>query len=138
MPRRKRILIADSSKYFDTTIWQMLLPESDFEIVGLANTTQDALNMTGLLSPDIILADLSHSAMPGLQTIQALRTAHPNIPIITFSPLSSYEYTQAALDAGATACLTKSEMAERLLQTLQRVESSQQPLESSALNYRYV
>jgi DNA-binding NarL/FixJ family response regulator len=75
------------------------------------------------LSPDIILVDLSHPEICGLQTVATLHTIQPRIPIITFMPISSQEYTQASLDAGATACLTKSEMADVLLQTLRKLTS---------------
>jgi two-component system invasion response regulator UvrY len=118
MPQHHRILVADSSKYINRSIWQILLPEPEFEIVGFACNTAEAVNLTTTLLPDIILVDLSRPERCGLQTIQALRTVHPDISVITFSPIPSYEYTQAALDAGAAACLTKSDVANVLLQTL--------------------
>ncbi len=118
MPQqRKRILVADSSKYFGT-IWQMLIPEPEFEIVGLACSAEEAINMAAALFPDIILVDLSHSAMRGLQTIQTLNAFHPGSSIISFMPISFSEYTQAAINAGAAACLPKSEMVDVLVQTL--------------------
>ncbi len=118
MPQRKRILVADSSKYFASSIWHMLIPEPEFEIVGLACSAEEAINMAAALFPDIILVDLSHSAMRGLQTIQTLNAVHPGSSIISFMPISFYEYTQAAINAGAAACLPKSEMANVLVQTL--------------------
>jgi DNA-binding NarL/FixJ family response regulator len=114
----KRILVADGSKYFASSIWQMLIPEPEFEIVGLACNAEEAINMATTLFPDIILVDLSHSDMRGLRTIQTLNALHPGSSIITFMPISFHEYTQAALDAGAAACLPKSEMANVLVQTL--------------------
>ena len=118
MSNRQRILVADGSKYFDSSIWRMLMPEPEFDIVGLAYNTEEALNMAGSLAPDIILADLSHSEMHGLRTVETLHSSHPSIPIITLSPISSTEYSRAALDAGAAACVTKSDMADLLLHTL--------------------
>lgn len=120
----RRILVADGSKYFTST-WRMLIPEPEFEIVGLAHNTEDAIKMARALSPDIILADLSHSALRGLKTIQALHAVYPGITIISFRPVASQEYTQAALDAGATACLTKSELANVLPQMLYRLTLGQ-------------
>ena len=127
MSHRQRILVADGSKYFDSSIWRMLMPEPEFDIVGLANNTEDAISMAGTLTPDVILADLSHSEMCGLQTIETLRRIHPGIPIVTLSPLASQEYSQAALDAGAAACVTKSDMAEMLLHTLQDLSINRLP-----------
>ncbi len=119
MSLRQRVLVADGSKYFDHSIWRMLIPESEFDIVGMAGNTDEAIQMAGDLAPDIILADLSHSEMRGLQTIELLHRTHPAIPIISLSPISSQEYSQAALKAGAAVCVTKSDMVDMLLQTLQ-------------------
>jgi DNA-binding NarL/FixJ family response regulator len=122
---RQRVLVADGSKYFDRSIWRMLIPEPEFDIVGMASNTDEAIEMAGALIPDIILADLSHSEMRGLRTIEILHRTHPTIPIISLSPISSQEYSQAALKAGATVCVTKSEMAETLAQTLQALNNGQ-------------
>ena len=117
MSYRQRILVADGSKYFDHSMWRMLIPEPEFDIVGMANNTEEAIEMARTLAPDIILADLSHSEMRGLRTIELLHRIHPTIPIISLSPITSQEYSQAAFNAGATACVTKSDMADILLQS---------------------
>ena len=127
MPQRQRILITDGSKYFDNSIWQLLIPEPEFQIIGQASSTKEAINIANTATPDIILVDLSHSTRRGLQTIEALHSVQPNTPIIAFQPISSHEYTQAALNAGAAACLTKSEMADALLQTLQDLTPTRAP-----------
>jgi DNA-binding NarL/FixJ family response regulator len=126
MSRHQRILVVDNSKYFDNSIWHRLIPESEFEIVGLTGNLDETVTMTITLAPDVILIDLSHPQNCGLQTVSTLHSTHPDIPIITFMPISSYEYTRASLDAGATACLTKSEMADVLLQTLRGVTAVSQ------------
>ena len=124
MPRHQRVLVADGSKYFDTSIWHRLIPDTEFEIVGLAGSTDETIEMAITQTPDIVLIDLSHSQICGLQTVTALHAVHPNLPIITFMPISSHEYTRASLDAGATACLPKDEMADVLLQTLRYLTST--------------
>ncbi len=135
MSRHQRILVADSSKYFDNSIWRMLIPETEFEIVGLAGNTAETVKMAITLSPDIILVDLSHPEIRGLQTVATLHTVHPHIPIITFMPISSHEYTRASLDAGAIACLPKSDMANALLQTLRSLTYPQSSINANLLSY---
>ena len=125
MPQHQRILVSDGSKYFDTSIWCMLIPEPEFEIVGLASSTNETMHLAGVLTPDIILVDLSHSYTCGLQTVAVLHSTYPHIPIVTFMPISFAEYTRASLDAGASACLTKSDMADMLVQTLHHLTPAQ-------------
>jgi len=118
MLQRRRILVVDGSKYFNSPIWHTLIPESEFEIVGLACNNDEALRMAATLCPDIVLVDLSHSEMRGVRVIWSLNAVQPAIPIIAFTPMSSNEYTRAALNAGAAACLPKSEMVDVLMQTI--------------------
>lgn len=118
MRQRRRILVVDGSKYFGSLIWHTLMPEAEFEIIGLARRTDEALGMASAHLPEVILVDLSHSETHGLTTIESLRSAQPGVPIIAFTPISSHQYTQAALDAGASACVAKSEMVDVLLQTI--------------------
>ena len=59
MPRHRRVLVADSSKYFDMSIWRRLIPDTEFEIVGLADNTAATIEMAITRSPGIILVDLS-------------------------------------------------------------------------------
>lgn len=118
MSQRRRVLVVDGSKYFDNLIWRMLIPEVWFEIVGLARNSDEALQMAATRLPDIVLLDISHSKTRGLGAIESLHTAQPAVPIIAFTPISSDQYTQAAVEAGASACFAKSEMANVLLNTI--------------------
>jgi len=121
MSRRQRILIAHSSKYFGSTIWSLLIPDPEFEIVGMANDLEEAVNMASSLSPDLILVDLSDSETYGLRTIQTLHAIYPYLPIVTFVPVWTHEYSPRALAAGATSCLTESDIAESLLEKFERL-----------------
>ena len=132
MFNRRRVLVVDGSRYFNGSIWHTLIPESEFELVGLARNTEEAVEMVTSLSPDIVLVDLSHSEMRGVQAILSLNTAQSAIPIIAFTPMSSDEYTQAALKAGAAACFPKSDMAEALLHTIWELIPDQLPVSGTS------
>ena len=121
MPRRQRILVADGSQYFKAALWRKLIPETEFQIVGLAGNLGETLKMALALSPDVVLIDLSHSKTCGLQTVVALHSVDPRVPIITFMPIASPEYARASFAAGASACLTKADVADMLAQTLRQV-----------------
>ena len=126
----QRILIADSSNYFDQAMWQRVLPLPEFEIIGITNNVQALTNLITILRPDTILIDLSASEMGGLWTIETLRIIHPNASIIILMPGLSVQYTQAALFSGATACLAKSDLAETLPETLRTLPHRSTMLEA--------
>jgi DNA-binding NarL/FixJ family response regulator len=128
MTQRQRVLIVDGSRYFSSLIWRMLIPEPRFEIVGLARCVDEALELAMARSPDVILVDVSHAATSGLAAIASLHAMRPTTPILAFTSTSMDEYSQAALNVGAAACLAKSEVVDGLSQTilsLIRTRSSQ-------------
>ena len=135
MAQRQRILVANSSKYLGNSIWSRLIPEPEFEIVGLASDEEEAVVMAGELLPHVILVDLSGAEQSGLKTIKVLHAAFPNIPLIAFTPVSSDECTLAALGAGAAACLTIYEIADMLLQTLRNLFPIRSLVMTHLLNY---
>jgi DNA-binding NarL/FixJ family response regulator len=135
MAQRQRILVANSNKYLGNSVWSRLIPEPEFEIVGLASDADEAIAMAGELGPHAILVDLSGAEMSGLKTIELLHTAFPKIPLIAFSPVLSDECNLAALGAGAVACLTISEIADMLLQTLRNLIPIRSLVMIHLLNY---
>jgi DNA-binding NarL/FixJ family response regulator len=118
MTQRQRVLIVDGSRYFGSLIWRLLIPESRFEIVGLARSVDEALGLALACSPDVMLVDVSHAAPFGLAAIASLHTMRPITPILAFTSTSGDEYSQAALTMGAAACLAKSEVVDGLTQTI--------------------
>jgi hypothetical protein len=57
---------------------------------------------------------------------------------MAFTPLCSREYTQAALNVGASVCLAKSEMVDVLLQTISQLITARSPVVGPLLSYTYV
>ena len=135
MAQRQRILVANSNQYLGNSIWSRLIPEPEFEIVGVASDPEEAIGMAGELVPHAILVDLSGAELSGLKTIELLYAAFPGIPLIAFTPVSSDEYSRAALGAGAVACLTISEIADMLLQTLRNLIPVRSLVMAHLLNY---
>ena len=135
MAQRQRILVANSSRYLGNSVWSRLIPEPEFEIVGLASDVDEAVVMAGELLPHVILVDLTGAEQSGLKTIEILHAAFPNIPLIAFTPVLSDECDQAALRAGAVACLTISEIADMLLQTLRSLIPIRSLVMTHLLNY---
>jgi DNA-binding NarL/FixJ family response regulator len=134
MTQRRRILIVDGSRYFNKVVWHMLIPDSSFDLVGLARQPEEALEMAVSLLPDIILVDISHAAPRGLEAIATLHAAQPAVPIVAFIPVSSSEYNQAALSVGASACLPKAEVVDVLLQTIGRLIHARPPEHACLFN----
>lgn len=65
-----RVLIADDHRLFAESLRALLCEDERVEVVGIAQTGDEALQLATRLLPDIVLMDFS---MPGLDGMEATR-----------------------------------------------------------------
>jgi two-component system nitrate/nitrite response regulator NarP len=76
-----RLLLADDHPMIRNAL-EVLLRDTDFEIVGMAGTGQDALSLVKQLQPDILLLDLQMPGGNGMDVLRALHAAKSSLCII--------------------------------------------------------
>ncbi|WP_431912316.1 response regulator [Nonomuraea jabiensis] len=100
-----------------------LLP--DVEVVGTAADGEQAVALTDVLKPDVVLMDLRMPKMDGVEATKRIRAAHPATEIVVLSTYSDDESVFAALRAGARGYLTKDTDAESLARAIAVVAAGQ-------------
>jgi two-component system, chemotaxis family, protein-glutamate methylesterase/glutaminase len=101
MDRILRVLVVDDSAYVRKVIKQMLSRSPFIEVVGVAGTAEEALEMTRQVRPDVVTLDLIMPGIGGIGFIREQMSRTP-IPILVVSIASeSSELVLEALDAGA-------------------------------------
>lgn len=104
-----RILVVDDSVVIRKLLSETLSGDSTLDVVGTASDGHIALAKISSLHPDLVTLDIEMPVMNGLQTLAALRKAHPRLPVIMFSTLTEHgaEATLDALALGASDYATK-------------------------------
>ncbi|MDQ6662056.1 MAG: response regulator transcription factor, partial [Chloroflexota bacterium] len=103
---QKRILIVDDELPIQRALYRNL-SINGYEVF-VAENGQQAVEITKLYHPDLILLDLClPGAMNGLDVCAAIRHELPHTPIIVLSALSEERQKVDALDLGADDYLTK-------------------------------
>lgn len=94
---------------------------SDIEVVGEAQTGEEACDLYSRVNPDVTVLDLNMPGIGGLETITRLRAKDRNAHILVFSIHDSPIMVRRALDAGAAGYLTKSSMASQMVDAVRTV-----------------
>jgi two-component system chemotaxis response regulator CheB len=104
-----RVLIVDDAVVIRRIVSDVLASDPDIEVAGTAANGKIALSKISQLNPDLVTLDVEMPEMDGLQTVRAIRKAHPKLPVIMFSTLTSRgaSTTLDALSAGASDYVTK-------------------------------
>jgi DNA-binding NarL/FixJ family response regulator len=102
-----RVLIADDHPLFRDGLAALLNAGRDTELAGAAASGQEAVEMAGLLQPDVVMMDLR---MPGLNGIEATRRIvadGPRVAVVILTMVDDDDSVFAALRAGARGYLLK-------------------------------
>ena len=108
-----RIFIADDSLLIRERVVSMLDARA-MTIVGQAETPQDSIEGILAAYPDVVVLDIQLEGGSGLQVLQAVRHAAPDIAFVIFSNSSDPVYRKRYLGAGAEDFLDKTHQFDQL------------------------
>lgn len=112
-----RVVVADDSNSFRTTLTRFLNTLSHFTVVGEAADGREALRLVQELTPDLLLLDIRMPVMDGLQVLEHLRAQGMPVRVVVLSAHSDPYYERQVLADGAVAFVAKGNV-ESLLSTL--------------------
>lgn len=116
-----RVLLVDDQAMLRDALAYRLDTEAEFEVVGVAEDAQAAIECAREAQPDLVLMD---AASPGLSSFDGIRRMQEVglDPAVVFTSVSSHDHFVAeAQRVGARGYLLKSEPVETLLEALRRV-----------------
>lgn len=88
--------------------WKFLLNQDfRFQVIGECESGEDAIELTGILHPDIIIIDSDLRGMNVLEATEKIVGLHPDTKIIGLSFHVLPEYAWKMIQQGASGYLTK-------------------------------
>ena len=105
--KKIRILLADDHAIMRLGLSTLIGVEKDMEVLGEAESGDEAVQLTLQTKPDVIIMDLM---MPGLSGAEATKLIHEKLPTSRILILTSFGSSQDLIDAienGATGALLK-------------------------------
>ena len=121
MPGEKiRVLIVDDVSETRENVRKLLQFESDVEVVGVARTGKEAIQISLDLQPDVVLMDINMPDMDGITATEAIRAKQPAVQVVILSVQGDQNYMRRAMLAGARDFLTKPPMGDELISAIRR------------------
>lgn len=114
MAEKIRVMLVDDHAVVRSGLGAFLMVNKDMDLVGEAESGEDALEKVSLYEPHVILMDLKMPGMGGVAAIRAVRQKYPNIKVIALTSYADEGLVQGALQAGAIGYLMKNVQAMEL------------------------
>lgn len=119
-PRRVRVLIVQDHPLLASALAHVLEGQPDFAVSGVSSSGASALASAALDRPDVVLMDFRLPDVTGPEAARMIQSEHAKAAIVFHSADESETALLDAVDAGATAYLTKDATADQIVEAVRR------------------
>ncbi len=115
-----RVLIVDDIAETRENLKRMLQFDQSIEVVAVARTGKEAIEVTQQLKPDVVIMDINMPDMDGIQATEMMRKKAPFTQVVILSVQNDPGYMRQAMLAGARDFLSKPPMIDELTSAIRR------------------
>src|SRR3982074_1963444 len=127
-----RLLIADDHSVVRQGLRMFLALDPQLEIVGEADTGEEAIKLAHELHPQVILMDLPMPGMGGVAATGKIRSEMPDVEVIALTSVVDDAAVTGAIRAGAIGYLLKNTEADELSTAVKSAAAGQVHLSPEA------
>lgn len=128
-----RVLIADDHALVRSGLKLFLQAFDDLELVGEADSGEEAVRLCADTTADVVLMDLMMPGMGGVAAAQAIRQQCPQVRVIALTNFQEGDMVQQALRAGITSYLLKNVTADELAAAIRAARAGRSTLAPEAI-----
>ena len=121
----KNVVIVDDHPIVREGFRKLIDSESDFNVVGTAETAEEAVELIQNCKPDVAMVDLSLKESSGIELIKDLQVLCPDVKILVVSLHDEEIYAERVLRAGAKGFIMKAEAVDDIIIAVRKVASGQ-------------
>ncbi len=123
-----RLLIVDDHILFREGLAAIIKAEPDIEVVGLAESVQEAIKLANDTHPDVILMDFELQDGSGVDATRAILKEQPGCKIIFLTVFTDDQKLLSAVRSGAKGYLLKNSRPSKLIAALRSVYEGESAL----------
>ena len=127
-----RVLLVDDHTMVRRGLVTFLKVFDDLQLVGEAESGEEAIQVCARVLPDVILMDMALPVMDGAAATRAIRQQFPQVQVIVLTSFKEGELIKNALEAGAIGYLLKDVSANELVDAIRAAHAGRATLSPEA------
>ncbi|UUY07616.1 UvrY/SirA/GacA family response regulator transcription factor [Pseudomonas sp. J452] len=125
-----KVLVVDDHDLVRTGITRMLADIDGLQVIGQADSGEEALKKARELKPDVVLMDVKMPGIGGLEATRKLLRSYPDLKVIAVTACEDDLFPTRLLQAGAAGYLTKGAALEEMVQAIRMAFAGQRYISS--------
>ncbi len=113
-----RLLLVDDHPLMRKGLAMTLDAEPDFEVVGQAESAEEAIAQFERIAPDVALVDVSLPGLGGLELVKHFLALRPELIVLVVSRHDEALYAERAVRAGAKGYVMKLEAGDTIVKAV--------------------
>jgi DNA-binding NarL/FixJ family response regulator len=124
MGRPIRILLVEDNQVFREALELLLGMRADVEVVASVGDGGEVVAAVDKHAPQVVLMDYRLPGMDGVQATVAVKERHPEVAVVCLTASANAREIEALYEAGASACLTKDQELDDIVDAVKRAAGS--------------
>ena len=112
-----RVVIVDDQAPFRDAARAVVERTKGFQLVGEAESGEDAVSIVDAVHPDLILMDINMAGITGIEATSRITAAHPEVTVFLLSTYNEEDLPPDVSSCGAAAYINKEDFGGRVLRT---------------------
>ena len=121
MENKLRIFLADDHEMIRDGLKMLINSQPDMECCGEAANGREAVERVCEMLPDMVVMDVSMPELNGLQATKKIKTACPDVRVLTLTRHTDDGYLQQLLKAGVSGYVLKQSASSELVHAIRAV-----------------
>jgi len=130
-----RVLLVDDHAFLRMGVKSFLELEEGVEVVGEAESGEEAVSAAASLKPDIVVLDLMMPGIGGIEAVRRMARLERPPQVLVLSSFGQSAEMARALSAGANGALAKDAPMEELVKAIRRINSGKRYVSTDIANY---
>jgi len=118
---KQRIILVDDHEVVRLGLKSLLERHSQFEVIGEASNSREAIEQVANLSPDVVVMDIRMPGSSGIEACEEIVHKYPDTKVIMLTSYAEDEMLFSAIRAGASGYILKQISSDDLVRALEAV-----------------
>jgi len=112
------VLIVDDQAPFRRAAASVVKVTGGFEVVGEADSGEEAVDLVCALEPQLVLMDINMAGINGIEATRRITAAHPKVVVVLLSTYQADDLPADAGTSGAAAYVNKEDFGPDMLEQI--------------------